>query len=136
MKTFTIKFLTLALASAALLMLTAATATENTLVSLQSLERERAALLQILTSDNYSIDKRYLKAENIVRRLADIERMVLRDDRIVGNDSIMVKKAFERYELSFLIHASAESKKLPIAHWLTELNFTRDSLLNSSVGNR
>lgn len=125
--------------SVVMLMLMTGIAKANPLFSLENLERERAALLHILTSDRLSVEQRYQKADSVVRRLVDIERMVLRDDRIVNSsnsNSVMVKRAFARYELTFLIHAGSEVKKSPIVHWLTEFNFTTDSLLTSTIGNR
>lgn len=122
-----------------LLMLTPGMATANPLFSLENLERERAALLQILTSQQLSVEQRYQKADSVVRRLVDIERMVLRDDRLANStnsNNVMVKRAFAHYELTFLIHAGAEAKKSPIVHWLTELNFTTANILTARAGNR
>jgi hypothetical protein len=65
-----------------------------------------------------------------------MERMVLRDDRIAMSNSVMAKKAFERYELTFLVHAGSESKKTPIAHWLHSLNITDENIDKSQSGAR
>lgn len=111
-------------------------ANSNTLFSLENLERERAALLNNLTSTKLSSYEREQQANNIIRRLIDMERMVLRDDRIAASNSIMAKKAFQNYDLTFLVHAGSESKKAPLAHWLNALNITDESINKSRPGAR
>lgn len=111
-------------------------ANPSTLFSLENLERERAALLSSLTSTKLSPYQREQQANNIIRRLIDLERMVLRDDRIAASNSIMAKKAFQNYDLTFLVHAGSESKKAPMAHWLSALNITDDSINKSTIGAR
>jgi hypothetical protein len=113
-----------------------ALANANALSSLENLERERAALLQNLTSVKVDAAMRQQQSNQQKRRLADIERMVLRDDRIASSDSVMAQKAFASYELTFLVHAGAETEKLTIDHWLTELNITSGNILTSKAGSR
>ena len=103
-------------------------ANANALFTLENLERDRAALLENLSSTTLTVHQREQKTNSIVRRLTDIERMVLRDDRIAASNSVMAKKAFENYELTFLVHAGSESKKSPMVHWLSELNITTNSI--------
>jgi len=108
----------------------------NPLFSLENLERERATLIDTLMSTNISEENRQQMSFNIIRRLTDIERMVLRDDRIAASNSTMAHKAFERYELTFLVHAGSEAKELPVAHWLTELKLSSNDIMTTRVANR
>ena len=108
----------------------------NPLFSLENLERERAALLKVMTDSNLTPDVRLQKHNSIYRRMTDIERMVLRDDRIASSDKVMVKKAFESYDLTFLVHASAEQNTKPLNHWLNTLGINASSISNSKMGYR
>lgn len=62
--------------------------------------------------------------------------MVLRDDRLLNNQSAIVQRAFQNYELTFLIHASAEKNLLPMELWLSELNISSNSILSTKKGRR
>ena len=108
----------------------------NPLFSLENLERERAALLSTLTDANLSLDERQRDIRRIYRRLTDIERMVLRDERITRSDKVVVKKAFANYDLTFLVHASAEHDRIPLSHWLTTLNIDEQTIAQARVGVR
>lgn len=106
------------------------------LFSLENLERERAAYISTQTDATLTSDERSRKAEGIYRRMVDIERMVLRDERIAETDNALVKKAFANYDLTFLIHASAEQNVQPFNHWLNTLNITNQAIQQSHVGYR
>lgn len=108
----------------------------NSLFTLENLERQRAALLENLTTKQVSFYQREQETKHLIKRLVDLERMVLRDDRIAASNSIMAKKAFQSYELTFLVHAGSESKKSPMAHWLYSLKITDESIANSRAGAR
>lgn len=108
----------------------------NPLFSLENLERERATFLATMTDANLKSHERRAKGEKIYRRVTDVERMVLRDERVSTSNSVLAKKAFQNYDLTFLVHASAETKMQPLDHWLTELNISSDSLLSSKIGYR
>ena len=82
----------------------------NSLFSLENLERERAALLSAQLDKSLDLAQRQQKVQNIYRRLVDIERMVLRDDRVTSSNSQLAQNAFDKYELTFLVHSSAEKK--------------------------
>lgn len=111
-------------------------AESNPLFTLENLERERAAYLHNLTTSTLNAYQREQKINHIIKRLIDMERMVLRDDRIATSKSVMAKKAFQNYELTFLVHAGSESKKAPIAHWLHALNITDEAIYKSKSGAR
>jgi len=108
----------------------------NPLFTLENLERERAVYLNNLTTTSLNAHQREQQGNHIIKRLIDMERMVLRDDRIAMSNSIMAKNAFEHYELTFLVHAGSESKKSPMAHWLHSLNITDESIYKSQSGAR
>ena len=116
--------------------ITGVQAKANPLFTLENLERERAVFLNNLTTTKLNAHQREQQANHIIKRLIDMERMVLRDDRIAMSNSIMAKNAFEHYELTFLVHAGSESKKAPMAHWLHALNITDESIHKSKSGAR
>ena len=106
----------------------------NTLFTLQNLERERATLLKTYTNTQLSTAERQANSERLYRRLVDAERMVLRDDRIATDTSMLAKKAFDHYELTFLVHASAEDGNNILEHWLNTLKLSNGDILNTRVG--
>ena len=113
----------------------ASKATNNTL-SLQNLERERAALIQDMLSPALNIEQRQQQLAKRQRQLTDMERMVMRDERLLSSTSSLVTNAFSSYELTFLVHAGAERKQSAAQHWLTVMNITGDAVLDSHVGFR
>ena len=70
------------------------------------------------------------------RRLMDMERMVIRDDRLLGSHDSMVNKAFDHYETTFLVHASTEANQHIVDFWLQQLNLDSESILESKRGRR
>ncbi|WP_057831418.1 hypothetical protein [Colwellia sp. TT2012] len=116
--------------------MTSVYAKPNPLFTLENLERERAVFLNNLTTTKLTAYQRDQQGNHIIKRLIDMERMVLRDDRISLSNSVMAKKAFQNYELTFLVHASSESKKAPMAHWLHALNITDEKIYKSQSGAR
>lgn len=105
-------------------------------LTLENLERERAAMLNTFTSDQITPKQQQMSMNSSYRRLTDVERMVLRDDRLLNNQSAIVQRAFKNYELTFLIHASAEKNLLPMELWLSELNISSNSILSTKKGRR
>jgi len=105
-------------------------------LTLENLERERAAMLKTFTSDQITSKQQQMSINSSYRRLTDVERMVLRDDRLLNNQSAIVQRAFKNYELTFLIHASAEKNLLPMDLWLSEVNITSNSILSTKKGRR
>lgn len=105
-------------------------------LSLQNLERERAALIQDLLSPNLDIEQRKKLLIKRQRQLSDMERMVIRDERLLSSRSTLVKNAFSQYELTFLVHAGAENKLTASEHWLSTMNITNAAILDAQVGYR
>ncbi|GAC20242.1 hypothetical protein [Paraglaciecola arctica] len=126
--------ITLVIATITSLLSTASFA--NSLFSLENLERERAALLNAQLDSSLDLAQRQQKVQNIYRRLVDIERMVLRDDRVTSSNSALAQNAFNKYELTFLVHSSAEKSQPPMSHWLSEVHLTTKSILSAKAGHR
>lgn len=103
---------------------------------LEDLERERAAMVDTVISADLSVDQRGTQIDLSLRRLADIERMVLRDDSISSENTAVVRRAFSNYDLTFLVHASAETKTHITDHWLEQVGLSTDSLLATTQGRR
>lgn len=108
----------------------------NSLFSLENLERERAALLSTQLDSSLDLNQRQQKVQTIYRRLVDIERMVLRDDRVTASHSPLAQNAFNHYELTFLVHSSAEKNLPPMSHWMSELQLTSSGILSAKAGHR
>lgn len=108
----------------------------NSLFSLENLERERAALLSVQLDSSLDLNQRQQKVQSIYRRLVDIERMVLRDDRVTSSNSSLAQNAFDKYELTFLVHSSAEKNLPTLSHWMSELHLTTDTILSAKTGHR
>lgn len=102
--------------------------------TLENMERERALMIGTLLSSELSIEKRQQQVQLAQRRLIDLERMVLRDQDLVGKNTPVVRTAFENYDLTFLVHASTEKDKLVIDQWLEQLGITTSTLMNSRMG--
>jgi hypothetical protein len=115
---------------------TSLTVEANELFTLKNLERERATLLSDFLNGNLDSQKKQQRLLQRQRQLADMERMVLRDERLLIVDSVMVKSAFKEYDKTFLVHAGAEHKVDAMNQWLSTVNFTNDSVLNARAGFR
>jgi hypothetical protein len=108
----------------------------NEPLSLSNLERERAALVQDLLDPSLDFEARLVSIDRRQRQLTDMERMVIRDERLLASKSPMVKRAFEKYELTFLVHAGAENNQTATAQWLEQVNFSSQSILRAKAGYR
>ena len=104
--------------------------------SLENLERERALLIETLLSGELSQKERQKKLLLARTRLIDLERMVLRDKSLSGQNTPAVRAAFDNYDLTFLIHASVEKNRMMTDHWLHEVGVSTESLMNARMGRR
>ena len=104
--------------------------------TLENMERERAIMLETVLSGDISVSERQRTLTVSSARLADLERMVLRDDSLIGRDQPAIRNAFENYDLTFIIHASAEHNRAIADHWLSELGLTTQSVMNARTGRR
>ena len=116
--------------------LLATTAAAKDTHSIESLERERASMVSAIVDDRFDPQTRSLQIKGYFRRLTDIERMVLRDDRVTSSTSSLAQNAFNKYELTFLVHSSAEKSLPPLSHWMSEVHLTTDSILSAKTGHR
>ena len=104
--------------------------------TLENMERERAHLIQALLDVEITPADRLTRLETAQRRLIDLERMVLRDDGLIGRNTPHVRRTFANYDLTFLVHASAE-KSLTVADaWLQQLGISTQTLMSAKVGRR
>lgn len=110
-------------------------ATDKTL-SLQNLERERAAMVQDLLDLDLNISQRMQQLAKRQRQLTDMERMVMRDERLLKSTSRHVKQAFENYESTFLVHAGAEKERTASEQWLANINLSNQTILTTQAGFR
>jgi hypothetical protein len=108
----------------------------NEPLSLSNLERERAALVKDLLDPSLDFEARLVSIDRRQRQLTDMERMVIRDERLLSSTSPTVKRAFEKYELTFLVHAGAENNQSATAQWLEQVNFSSESVLRARAGYR
>lgn len=124
-KTLTNAFAAAVIASSTLVALPAFAGT------VENLERERAILIDTMLNANVTPAEREAKVETSRNRLVDLERMVLRDDSLVGVNTPTVKRAFANYDLTFLIHAATEKEMSVIDNWLEQMGITTQSLMSA-----
>ncbi|MCG8511546.1 MAG: hypothetical protein MI741_20220 [Rhodospirillales bacterium] len=104
--------------------------------TLENLERERAILVENMLSPSLTSEERMQKVNVSKHRLVDLERMVLRDQSLIGKNRPVVRKAFENYDLTFLVHSSIEKGFALADHWLEQVGLSTHSLMNARMGNR
>ena len=101
--------------------------------SIDNMERTRATLITTILDPNLAADNKQNKLLDLKLKLLDKERMVINDKKIIQNPSRYTIKAFEEFELSFLVHASIEKKVDITSHWFNEVGFTSSSLKNTKL---
>ncbi len=104
--------------------------------SLENLERERALLVETMLDPALSVEARSKRVESAQYRLIDLERMVLRDVSLRGKNSPIVRRAYQDYDLTFLVHASVEQERGLVDHWLDELGISTDAVMAARKGSR
>ena len=104
--------------------------------TLENMERERAILLETILSGDMNAAERENRIQVAKTRLVDLERMVLRDKKLVGRNTPAVRAAFDNYDLTFLVHASTEKSRSIADHWLGEIGVTTTALMNARMGRR
>ena len=104
--------------------------------SVENMERERAILIETLLKNEITPEERHAKATVAKRRLVDLERMVLRDKSLVGRDTPAVKRAFANYDLTFLVHASAENRTLVLDHWMEQIGMSTQDIMSAAQRRR
>ena len=104
--------------------------------TLSNLERERSAMIALFVDEALTPIEREQHIALSQRRLMDLERMVIRDDRLLGSKNPRVQQAFERYDATFLVHASAEAEQPIVDFWLKQLQLDSEQVLTSKKGRR
>ena len=104
--------------------------------TLENLERERSMTVKTFLDSSLSVDERQAKLDSQRRRLVDLERIVMRDKSLRGQNTKTVRVAFKNYDVTFLGHASAEKGHTMVDHWLMQFGVSTDNLMSSRVGNR
>ncbi len=104
--------------------------------TLENLERERAIMIETLLDPSLTAVERQGKIALSKNRLVDLERMVIRDKSLAGKNTPVVKKAFENYDLTFLVHASVEKNHSLMDHWLSQVGVSTKSVMDARVGRR
>ena len=75
------------------------------------LERERAKTLNLILDKTISIAERKKKLEKSKMKLLDLERMTINNKQINKNPDTHTIRAFENFDLTFLVHNSFEKNK-------------------------
>ena len=104
--------------------------------TLENLERERAMFIESLLDPEATPAERIEKMRISKRRLIDLERMVIRDTSLTGRNTPTVRRAFENYDLTFLVHAATENNVSAIDAWLGQIGITTQSLMSARMGRR
>ena len=104
--------------------------------SLKNLERERSLTLITLMDANLSPVQRQKHLNAAKPRLLDLERIVLRDKKNIGRNTPTVRKAFQNYDLTFMVHAAAENNLILADNWLNQLGVSTETLMASKVRQR
>ena len=98
---------------------------------LENLERERSIMVSHLLDADLNVAQRLEKITFSKRRLADLERIALNDKALKESGSPLVLKVFKNYEMSFLAHSAAESRRSTSTHWFESIGLSTSDLLNT-----
>lgn len=104
--------------------------------TLENMERERAILLETILSGDMNAAERENRIQVAKTRLVDLERMVLRDKRLKGRNTPTVRRAFENYDLTFLVHGATEKDLSIIDAWMNQLGVTTQNVLSATLRRR
>ncbi len=104
--------------------------------TLENMERERSLVVGTMLDEALTPGERHGRFEASQPRLIDLERMVLRDDGLVGRNTPAVRRAFENYDLTFMVHAAVEGNLSITDLWLDQLGISTESLMASRYGRR
>ena len=100
---------------------------------LENLERERALVIKTILNPELSPVDRQKNLANHQLRLIDLERMVLRDNKLKGRNTPTVRKAFANYDLTFLLHASTEKNLSITDNWLSEIGLSTQNVMSAEL---
>ena len=100
------------------------------------LERERAIAIETMLNPELKPEERHARVELFKRRLVDLERMALRDQSLKGRNTRNVRRLFENYDLSFLIHASVEKNLNMLDAWLEQIGVSTQTVMSATTRRR
>ena len=104
--------------------------------TVENLERERAIAIETMLNPELRPEERHAKVELFKRRLVDLERMALRDQSLKGRNTRNVRRLFENYDLSFLIHASVEKNLNMLDAWLEQIGVSTQTVMSATTRRR
>ena len=104
--------------------------------TIDNLERERAKALNLILDKSISIGDRKSKLEKSKMRLLDLERMTINSKNINKNPSYQTIKAFENFDLTFLVHSSLEKGKSLSLTWLEKIGLTTENLMRTRISRK
>ena len=104
--------------------------------TIDNLEREMANALNLILDKSISIGDRKSKLEKSKMRLLDLERMTINSKNINKNPSYQTIKAFEKFDLTFLVHSSLEKGKSLSLTWLEKIGLTTENLMSTRVSRK
>ncbi len=104
--------------------------------TVENLERERALVIEKILNPALTPDERSQRLVSSKARLVDLERMVLRDKSLKGRNTPTVRRAFENYDLTFLVHASTERNLSLTDNWLTQMGITTHNIMSATIRSR
>ena len=104
--------------------------------TIDNLERERAKALNLILDKSVSIGDRKSRLEKSKMRLLDLERMTINSKNINKNPSYQTIKAFEEFDLTFLVHSSLEKGKSLSLTWLEKIGLTTENLMSTRVSRK
>ena len=101
--------------------------------SIEDMERTRASLIKVILDPNLNLEKKESQITDLKLKLLDKERIVINDKKIIQNPNRYTIRAFEEFDLSFLVHASIEKSINIPSHWFNEIGITTSNLDNTSL---
>lgn len=104
--------------------------------ALETLERERARLIEMLLDADRAAPGRLAEAESVRRRLIDLERIALRDPKTATDTRPIARRAFADYDLTFVAHASIERDMTVLDLWLDRIGVSTARVMAARVGRR
>ena len=104
--------------------------------SLENLERERSLTLMAMMDANLNSVQRQQKLYASMPRLLDLERIVLRDKNNIGRNTPTIRKAFENYDLTFMVHAASENNLILVDNWMNQMGISTETLMAATVRQR
>ena len=131
-----INFRKLTTAASLSVLVCAASISDSYAGTLENLERERALVIESILNPELKPEERAEEIERAKPRLVDLERVVLRDSKMKGRNTATVRRAFENYDLTFMLHAATERNLSITDNWLSQIGITTQSVMSAPIRRR